>query len=150
MSLTQSVPSLAQKGLNVAMSAVVGLGVTTSPVNTTVSNVPGSPVPMYMAGAKMVKTHGIGFLMHGTGPFNTITSYNGELCISFLACREQMPDPAVYHSCIEQAYQDIRDAVLTSKVTKKKPVKKTRAQKPSKKTPVKKTPLKKAAVQKKA
>jgi WS/DGAT/MGAT family acyltransferase len=110
MGLVRSVPSMAQTGINRLMNVSTKMGVDITPANTTISNVAGSPVPIYLAGAKAVKFHGIGFLQHGFGLFNAITSYNGELCISFLACREQMPDPESYHAALKKAYGDIYKA----------------------------------------
>jgi WS/DGAT/MGAT family acyltransferase len=77
------------------------------PFNTTVTNVPGSQVPLYFAGARMVASYGMGPIVHGMGLINIISSYAGSFIFSFTACREMMPDPAFYAACFEESFEEL-------------------------------------------
>jgi diacylglycerol O-acyltransferase / wax synthase len=97
---------------------LVGLGTRTAarmarrmPFNTTVTNVPGSPVPLYFCGAQMIRAYGMGPIMHGAGLFHTVGSYQDDFIIAFTACREMLPDSAFYAHCIEASIDELRSAV---------------------------------------
>ena len=118
--LASNIPSLVQSGMGQFMSLAPKLSAPASPVNTVISNVPGPRVPMYFAGAKAVKVHGIGILQHGVGLFNVVSSYLDNMTISFLCCRNQMPDPAVYEAAIRDAFDEIHTAATAAPAAKKK------------------------------
>ncbi len=100
------------------------------PVNTVVTNIPGPAVPMYFAGAKLVKSFGMGILAEGQGVFHVVTSYNGNVILTFLADREIMPDPEFYRECIEKSFAELMKAKPAKKpVVKKIIAKKKVAQK---------------------
>lgn len=70
----------------------VGLADRIAPVhNLIVSNVPGPPVPLYLAGAEAVGIYPFGPLMEGTGLNVTVLSGNGQLHIGLIACPELVP-----------------------------------------------------------
>lgn len=84
-----------------------------SPINhTIVTNVPGVPIPMYLGGAEIVDSFGLGPLMPNTGIFHTVSSTMGSLAISFSACKRMVPDPEFYRACLEEAYQELCDQAL--------------------------------------
>jgi diacylglycerol O-acyltransferase len=87
--------------------------------NTVVTNVPGPQVPLYMGGAKLVKSLGAGPCMDGLGLFHPVTSYNGEIAISFQACRELMPDPHFYEQCLRESFEAMRDQVPGAETAKR-------------------------------
>lgn len=60
--------------------------------NLVVSNVIGSPVPLYLAGAQVVAMFPFGPLMEGTGLNVTVLSNNGEMNIGLIACPHLVPD----------------------------------------------------------
>ncbi|MCB2022208.1 MAG: DUF1298 domain-containing protein, partial [Burkholderiaceae bacterium] len=62
--------------------------------NVTISNVPGSPVPLYLAGAKMLTYYPASIVVHGVALNITVESYNGSLDFGLTACRKAMPDLA--------------------------------------------------------
>lgn len=99
------------------------------PVNTVVTNVPGPMETMYFAGATLVKSFGMGILAEGQGIFHIVTSYNGNVILTFLADREIMPDPEFYRECIEQSFEDLMKAQPTEKAETKKPAAKKPAAK---------------------
>lgn len=122
------------------MMVRMGLVETLNPaINTVVSNVPGPMVPMYFAGAEMVKGFGMGILAEGQGLFHVVTSYNGKVILSFLGDRELLPDPDNYATCISRSFADLMAAAVEAKKSgKKKAVKKA-----GKKTAAKKSAAKK-------
>ncbi len=92
----------AQMGLAARTAASLKLADTVAPaINTVVTNVPGPQVPLYMAGAKLLKQFGMGPVTDGMGIMHPVLSYNGEIAISVTACREMLPDPAFYAECIQ-------------------------------------------------
>lgn len=134
--------------------------------NCVITNVPGPQIPLYSAGAEMVATYGYGPILDGLGLFMPILSYNGRLSIGVTSCREMMPDPEFFASCIAATHDELALAaavalnaaapppdVSADKPRAKKPKKKAttaKASKPSsakagtKKAPPKKSSTKKA------
>ena len=78
------------------------------PINTVVSNVPGSPVDLYLAGARMSNMHAFGLLMDGLGLFHTATSYKDRFSITALSCPECLPDIEFYQHCLERSWLELR------------------------------------------
>lgn len=108
--LTEVLPAPFQKYLGDISSLSASMGNSAVPANLTISNVPNSPVPIYLAGAKAVKFQCIGMLQHGHGLFHIVSSYCDNFCISFLGCREQMPDPQFYTECLELSFAELKAA----------------------------------------
>ena len=107
-------------------------------VNTVVTNVPGPMEPMYFTGAQLVKSFGMGILAEGQGLFHIVSSYNGNVILTFLADREIMPDPEFYRECIEKSFADLMKATPTKTAkAKKAPAKKKAAKKKTAKKPKK-------------
>ncbi|MBX7541035.1 wax ester/triacylglycerol synthase family O-acyltransferase [Qipengyuania sp. GH29] len=78
------------------------------PVFTTVvTNVPGPPIPIYSAGAKMESMLGLLCLTDGLGLGHVVQSYTDEATIAFTADRDMMPDPEFYRSCIEESFAEL-------------------------------------------
>jgi hypothetical protein len=61
-------------------------------INVIVSNVPGPPWPLYLAGAQMVAIHPMGPIFDDCGLNATVISYLDHVDFGFLACRELVPD----------------------------------------------------------
>jgi diacylglycerol O-acyltransferase / wax synthase len=80
------------------------------PFTTVVTNVPGPPVPIYSAGARLESMMGLLCLTDGLGLGHVVQSYVDEATISFTACRKLLPDPDFYVACIEQSFAELRDA----------------------------------------
>ena len=59
------------------------------------------------------------------GLFHTVNSYNGYMFISYLSCREMMPDPDFYHQCMNRSLQEHMEAAKTA--SKARPGRKTSA-----------------------
>jgi diacylglycerol O-acyltransferase / wax synthase len=107
--------------------------------NLVISNVPGPPMPLYMAGAKLKSYYPVSIVTHGLALNITIHSYAGSLDYGFIAAKEQVPKLAHLIKCLVAAHQELvavaihDDAALGVMETPvaKKPVKKVVAKKPS-------------------
>ena len=75
--------------------------------NTTVTNVPGPPVPLYFCHAQLLRAAGLGPLIGGMNLIHVVASYNGTLSISATADRDALPDPGNYAECMERAFQEL-------------------------------------------
>ncbi|MEH6549922.1 MAG: wax ester/triacylglycerol synthase family O-acyltransferase [Pseudomonadales bacterium] len=80
--------------------------------NCVITNVPGPQIPLYYTGARMVNSYGLGPPLDGNGLFHVISSYCGQLNVSVTSCREMMPDPAFYVECIEESFNELKEAAL--------------------------------------
>jgi diacylglycerol O-acyltransferase len=61
------------------------------PINLVVSNVPGPPVPLYVAGARLVALYSVGPVLESIGLNVTVWSYIDQMNFAALACRERLP-----------------------------------------------------------
>ena len=143
----------ALSGLAARLYTRLGVANMHSPAfNCVATNVPGPRVPLYFAGAKLVRMMGTGPVFDGMGLINTIYSYGPEIAISFTADRAIMPDPAVYAQALQRSFEALRDADWNKPAPKteaksKAPTKPAPTAKPAanaKAAPAKKTPSKKA------
>jgi diacylglycerol O-acyltransferase len=62
------------------------------PANLGISNVPGPPIPLYQAGARVLATYPMGPVFDGIGLNITVLSNMGRLDIGVMACPETVPD----------------------------------------------------------
>jgi diacylglycerol O-acyltransferase len=79
--------------------------------NTLVTNVPGARFPLYLCGAKLVRTTGPAPLMSGMGLAHCISSYLDDFVVLVTADRDQVPDTDVYVECIRASFAGIDKAV---------------------------------------
>ena len=77
------------------------------PFHTIVSNVPGPQFPLYLAGARIHLTMGMGPLADMMGLFHAVISGAGKITINFVSTREMLPDPLFYRSCLTDAYEEL-------------------------------------------
>jgi WS/DGAT/MGAT family acyltransferase len=109
---------------------------TTPLVNTVVSNVPGSQVPLYFAGARLITFFGGAGVADGMGLLHGVSSYVGQLILSVVADREMLPDPAHYADLLEASFAELAAATgatahQPAKAAARKPAK-AAARKPAK------------------
>ncbi|MEP6791208.1 MAG: wax ester/triacylglycerol synthase family O-acyltransferase [Ramlibacter sp.] len=64
------------------------------PVNVTISNVAGAPMPLFFAGAELTSYYPVSIPTHGLALNITVQSYNGRLDYGLIACRRAVPDVA--------------------------------------------------------
>lgn len=60
--------------------------------NLVISNVPGPPIPLYCAGARVVATYPMGPILEGAGLNITVLSNMGNVYFGAIACKEMVPD----------------------------------------------------------
>jgi diacylglycerol O-acyltransferase len=46
------------------------------------------------------------------GLFHGVISGAGKITINFVSCREMLPDPQFYRSCLQTAYDELEAAAL--------------------------------------
>ena len=78
------------------------------PINLVISNVPGPPFPLYLAGARVVSLLPLGPPIEGAGLNVTVLSYLDRMDWGFIACRELAPHLHVLAHAIEDAHADLR------------------------------------------
>lgn len=87
--------------------------------NLTISNVPGSPLPLALAGARVLANYPISTIYHGLALNITAQSYADDLDIGIVADRDALPNPAALMGAIERAYAHLlRLAELAASVNK--------------------------------
>lgn len=79
--------------------------------NVTISNVPGPPFPLYVAGAQMKATYPMGPIFDGGGLNITVMSYLDSLDFGFVVCPELIPDPWVLADGMHLALEELHKAV---------------------------------------
>jgi diacylglycerol O-acyltransferase / wax synthase len=80
--------------------------------NVAISNVPGPPVPLYMAGAKMLLNHPTSIVVHGMALNITVQSYAGHMDFGLMADAQAMPDVRELADAILIAMDDLRTLPL--------------------------------------
>jgi diacylglycerol O-acyltransferase len=78
--------------------------------NLIVSNVPGPPFPLYLAGAKLELLCPLGPVMEGAGLNVTVISYMDTLDIGLIACRESVPDLWDLANGFRDALEELKEA----------------------------------------
>jgi WS/DGAT/MGAT family acyltransferase len=97
-------------GLAARAYTAVGLGRMPPPVNVVISNVPGPPFPLYLAGARLEAMYPMGPLMLGMGLNITVISYRDSLDFGFMCCPEMVPQPEYIAEGIGLALSELEAA----------------------------------------
>jgi WS/DGAT/MGAT family acyltransferase len=104
-------------GLAARLYTRIGAANAHAPVfNCVVTNVPGSRVPMYFAGAQMVGMYGTGPVFDGMGLINPVYSYGDTIAISFTSDRAMMPDPDAYAAALRATFAAMKAAAMKPSV----------------------------------
>lgn len=85
-------------------------------MNFIATNVPGSQVPLYLAGHRMVDYVGLLPLGGNLGFGVPIVSYNQNLYFTMMAEPHLMPDPDRMKSLVEQVFDELKRAALAQSV----------------------------------
>lgn len=75
--------------------------------NTIVTNVPSSRVPLYFAGARLVRSTGNGPIAAGIGLMHLVTTYVDDFTVAITGDRAMMPDPQFYGECLDQSFAEM-------------------------------------------
>lgn len=79
-------------------------------IDVVVSNVPGSPIPLYVAGAASLGN--FGFAPRAGAAVNiTVISHQDELDVAINSDPAAIPDPELFTSCLQEGFADVRKAV---------------------------------------
>ncbi|MEO8391141.1 wax ester/triacylglycerol synthase family O-acyltransferase [Polaromonas sp.] len=128
--------------------------------NLAISNVPGPPVPLYLAGAKFLTFHPLSIILHGLALNITIQTYAGHVDFGIVADKKALPHAKDLAKAIEDAFTEAQALMAsapavaapappktakTANVAAKKTTRKTTKEPAVKKLPVK---TRKAAVTK--
>lgn len=109
---SQLIPS-GLAGLGARLYTRVGAARAHAPAfNCVVTNVPGSRVPLYFCGARMVSMYGTGPVFDGMGLINPVYSYGDTIAVSFTCDRDMMPDPDAYADGLRDAFAALKGAAL--------------------------------------
>lgn len=100
--------------VNLGFRAIAGLADLsgTLPSNATVSNVPGPPVQLYIAGARVERVFPISVLATTQGLNFTAVSFIDRFDIGVTVDPEMVPDAWMLAECIDDAFEELRIATL--------------------------------------
>ena len=76
--------------------------------NVVISNVPGIPVPLYLAGARMAHYYPVSIPYHGTSLNITVQSYDGQMEFGITACRRVLSQ-AESHELVDHLLTSLRE-----------------------------------------
>lgn len=79
--------------------------------NLVISNVPGPPVPLYLAGARVDSYFPLSIVTHGLGLNITVQSYAGKLEFGILSCPSALPGPDRLARHLASALDELEHAV---------------------------------------
>ncbi len=141
--ITRHVPAATQV---LASRLILRSGAAARLCNLFISNVPGPQIPMYMNGARMVRSVGLAPLADGMGLFIGTPSYDGQMSFNVISTRELLPDIEFFMDCLQASVDELLAlAVGTPPKRSARKGKTTR-----RKAPAKNATAKKRAVRKKS
>jgi len=79
--------------------------------NVTISNVPGPPMPLYAAGAKIHSAFGMAPILDGLGLILVVLSYHGRISIGISSCKQIVPDPDNMADCFTRSLEGLELAI---------------------------------------
>ncbi|MCK6424992.1 MAG: wax ester/triacylglycerol synthase family O-acyltransferase [Burkholderiaceae bacterium] len=109
-------PSIGSPWLLQSLAALYGksrlAGAMPPIANVVISNVPGPPMPLYAAGARMTDYWPLSITEHGVGLNITVMSYAGTLGFGFTAARCAVPDARELTAALMEAFDELRAVPL--------------------------------------
>lgn len=84
--------------------------------NLIISNVPGPPFPLYVAGARVMSAFPFGPIFDGVGINLTVISYCDELHFGVVVCPDQIPDPWVIADALHTSLDALSKCCVTANV----------------------------------
>ncbi|MBC7729476.1 MAG: DUF1298 domain-containing protein, partial [Microbacteriaceae bacterium] len=104
-------PSIGVPWLVEALSAIYGKARVADRIplvaNLVISNVPGPPVPLYMAGARMRSNYPTSIVVHGMALNITVQSYDQQMDFGLMADAAAMPDVRALAEALRVAFDDL-------------------------------------------
>ncbi len=109
-------PSIGVSWLTEAASAVYRRATESDKIpsvaNVAISNVPGPPVSLYLAGARMLTNYPCSIVTHGMGLNITVQSYAQSLDFGMMADAKAMPDVRKLADAVLEAFEALRGLPL--------------------------------------
>src|SRR5262245_49310517 len=100
--------------INFVFRALTGAGLSV-PMNVAVANVPGPPLPLYIAGARVEHIYPMSLLLPNSGLNVTVFSYCGKVDFGFTVDPEQVPDPWLLAEGISEALRELQQRITASR-----------------------------------
>jgi WS/DGAT/MGAT family acyltransferase len=85
------------------------------PLNFVISNVPGPPVPLYLAGARLVANFPVSVIMDGVGLNITCLSYRDHVDFGIVVDRDMVDDAWPLMDAVRLGLDDLHDVICGSK-----------------------------------
>jgi len=104
MNLSDGVPALAPTLTRLLTRQI--------PMNLVITNVPGPPMPLYMGGARILRTYPYVEVLDNEGLTIAVVSYVGQLFFGVTGDRDLLPDLDLVSGGIEKEFQALADAVI--------------------------------------
>ena len=82
--------------------------------NLVISNVPGPPVPLYLAGAQFLSFHPLSIIVHGLALNITIQTYAGKVDFGIVADKQALPHAQDLAKAIEAAFAQAQTLMSTA------------------------------------
>jgi len=79
--------------------------------NVTITNVPGPPMPLYAAGARIHSAFGMAPILDGLGLILVVVSYDGRMSIGISSCEQIVPDPDNMAECFASSLDELELAI---------------------------------------
>jgi hypothetical protein len=83
------------------------------PLNVVVSNVPGPPIPLYMAGAELVAHYPVSVITDGIGLNITCMSYRDHVDFGIVADHEQVDDIWPMMEAVRDALDELDEVICS-------------------------------------
>jgi hypothetical protein len=81
------------------------------PLNLVISNVPGPPIPLYCAGAKMLGHYPVSVVTDGVGLNITVMSYQDRLDFGIIADRDAIDDAWTMMDSMANALDELMEVI---------------------------------------
>jgi WS/DGAT/MGAT family acyltransferase len=95
------------RGLAEAYGRSTAAGVLPVLANVVISNIPGPPLPLYAAGARMSAYWPVSIVEHGLGLNITVISYAGAMGFGFATARAAVPDAHRLTHALAEAFDEL-------------------------------------------
>lgn len=86
--------------------------------NLAISNVPGPPVPLYLAGARYLSFHPLSIIVHGVALNITVQTYAGQMDFGIVGDRQALPHANELAAGIEAAFRQAQTLMGSAEAAK--------------------------------
>ena len=99
-------------GIPVLAPTLTKLLTRTIPMNLVITNIPGPPMPLYLGGARVLRTYPYVEVLDNEGLTIAVVSYEGQLFFGVTGDRDLLPDLDLVAGGIEKEFRTLVDAVV--------------------------------------